>query len=117
MFSYCVTCGAAIDMGEVQCKTCMKKEMDGKGGSTWKPTDAKTPLDEQVKGDHYKKYVIQPIEYCMVNKLNTCQSNIIKYCTRYKDKNGVEDLMKIKHYVDLILQLEYGITNPKEIEY
>lgn len=74
-------------------------------------------LDEQVQGSHYKSCFIQPIEYITLNKLTFSQGNIIKYATRYKDKNGVEDLMKIKHYVDLILQLEYGIENPKGLEY
>ncbi len=104
MFNYCCLCGAAIDKSESYCGKCF-------------PKVNKKPLDEQAGGDHYKKYIIQPIEYCMVNKLNACQANIIKYATRYKDKNGVEDLLKIKHYVDIILQLEYSINNPKEIEY
>lgn len=72
----------------------------------------RTALNMQVDGNHYKDYAIQPIQYCMANNLNACQSNIVKYITRYKDKNGVKDLLKIKHYVDLILQLEYGIVNP-----
>ena len=74
-------------------------------------------LETQVGGNHYKDCFIQPIEYIHLNKLTYMQGCCIKYITRYKDKNGVEDLMKIKHYVDLILQLEYGIENPKGIEY
>lgn len=81
------------------------------------PNASMSALDTQVKGDHYKKCFIQPIEYITLNKLSFAQGNIVKYATRYKDKNGVEDLMKIKHYVDLILQLEYNINNPKEVEY
>lgn len=64
-------------------------------------------LDVQVGGGHYKDLPIQPVEYCMKNNLNYCQANIVKYATRYKEKNGVEDLKKIKHYVDLIIELEY----------
>ena len=64
-------------------------------------------LDTQIGGTHYKSYAIQPIEYIMKNNLNYCQANIIKYATRYKDKNGKEDLLKIKHYVDLLIELEY----------
>ena len=65
-------------------------------------------LKTQVAGNHYKNYPIQPVDYCMKNNLNTCQSNIIKYATRYKDKNGKEDLLKIKHYVDLLIEMEYS---------
>ena len=81
------------------------------------PNATASALDTQTGGDHYKKCFIQPIEYITLNRLTFSQGNIIKYATRYKDKNGIEDLMKIKHYVDLILQLEYGIENPKGLEY
>ena len=70
-----------------------------------------TALNTQVGGGHYKDLAIQPVEYCMKNNLNYCQANIVKYATRYKDKNGLEDLKKIKHYVDLIIELEYGREN------
>tara|TARA_R110002096_G_scaffold44269_1_gene119006 strand:- start:178 stop:408 length:231 start_codon:yes stop_codon:yes gene_type:complete len=65
-------------------------------------------LDTQVGGGHYKDLVIQPIEYTVKNNLSFLQGNVIKYITRYKTKNGVEDLKKVKHYVDFILEFEYG---------
>jgi len=65
------------------------------------------PLDVQVGGSHYKSMTIQPIEFCFKNNLNICQSNIIKYICRYKTKNGIEDLKKAKHCIDLLIQLEY----------
>ena len=70
------------------------------------------PLDTQIGGKHYKDLKIQPIEYIMANNLNYCQGNAIKYLTRYKDKNGLEDLKKTKHYIDILIQLEY----PNEIK-
>lgn len=68
--------------------------------------DHYTTLDIQIGGSHYKNYKIQPVEYIMANNLNYCQANVIKYVTRYKDKNGVEDLEKAKHYIDLLIELE-----------
>lgn len=65
-------------------------------------------LDIQVGGSHYKQMVIQPIEYTMANNLNFCQGNIVKYVSRYKAKNGKADLEKAKHYIDLLIDLEYG---------
>ena len=65
-------------------------------------------LDLQVGGSHYKNCAIQPLEYCMANKLDHCQSNVVKYVTRFRDKNGLEDLEKAKHYIDLLIQWEYG---------
>ena len=72
-----------------------------------------TPLDIQVGGGHYKTMVIQPIEFIMRNDLNFCQGNIIKYICRYKDKNGIEDLKKAIHYINLLMQLEYNYEEPR----
>jgi hypothetical protein len=69
------------------------------------------PLDVQVGGDHYKNMPIQPIEFTHKNNLNFCQGNIIKYVTRYKNKNGKADLEKARHYVDLLIELEYGLKD------
>ena len=68
------------------------------------------PLAIQVGGGHYNKRVIQPIEYIHANGLNYSEGAIVKYITRWRDKNGVEDLNKIKHYVDLLIamELKYG---------
>lgn len=74
-------------------------------GSEMKKENA---LAKQVGGDHYKKMAIQPIEFTHKNKLNFCQGNIIKYITRYKTKHGIEDLKKVKHYAELLAELEYG---------
>ena len=62
----------------------------------------------QPQGDHYRKMKIQPIEYITANNISFMAGNIIKYASRYKEKNGAKDIEKIKHYCDLILELEYG---------
>ena len=69
---------------------------------------AVNPLDVQVGGGHYKDFAIQPIEYCMRNHLDHCQSNIVKYVSRHKSKGGLEDLLKAKHYIELLIEFEYG---------
>lgn len=69
-------------------------------------TDTKTALDVQVGGDHYKDMRIQPIQYIHANKLGFCEGNVVKYITRWRDKGGKADLEKVKHYVDLLIQLE-----------
>ena len=64
----------------------------------------KRALDVQTGGNHYKKMPIQPVEYCYHNKLGVCESNIIKYVTRWRDKNGIQDLEKARHYIDLLIE-------------
>ena len=68
----------------------------------------KTALDTQVGGDHYKKHVIQPVEFITKNKLGFLEGCVIKRICRYEDKNGREDLEKIKHEIDLLIELKYG---------
>jgi hypothetical protein len=63
--------------------------------------------DIQVGGSHYKSYSVQPIEFIQQNNLSYIQGCVIKYICRYKDKNGREDLEKIKHYIDLLIEQEY----------
>jgi hypothetical protein len=72
-----------------------------------------TALNKQIKGSHYKEYAIQPVEYCQRNKLNTCEANIVKYATRHQDKGGADDVRKIIHYAQLLLELEYADKNKR----
>lgn len=71
-------------------------------------TNQPSALDRQVSGNHYKGCKIQPIEYIHANDLDYFQGNVIKYTTRHKDKNGKADIEKAIHYLELILELQYG---------
>lgn len=64
------------------------------------------PLKQQVDGNHYKHFIIQPVEFITLNKIPYIEGNIIKYACRWREKGGIRDLNKIKHYVDLLLKLE-----------
>ena len=70
----------------------------------------KKATEIQIGGQHYSKYAIQPTEFIFKNNIPFIEGNIIKYIIRHRDKNGAEDIRKIKHYCDLILELEYGIN-------
>ena len=63
-------------------------------------------LKEQVAGGHYKQLKIQPVEYIHANKIGYMEGNIIKYVTRWRDKGGIADLEKAKHYIELLIELE-----------
>ena len=77
-----------------------------------KPT--KRARDSQVDGGHYTKMPIQPFEYSYYNKLDPLQHTIIKYVSRFRDKNGRVDLEKAKHVIDLLIEFEYP---PEEKEH
>lgn len=62
-------------------------------------------LQVQVGGDHYKNRLMQPIELITKTKCSFIQGCIWKYITRYKEKNGREDIQKCIHYAQLAIQL------------
>lgn len=62
--------------------------------------------DEQVGGGHYKDKPIEVWDFIHYNGLGYLAGNAIKYLARYKDKNGVEDLQKARHYVDKLIEVE-----------
>ena len=63
--------------------------------------------DNQVGGSHYKDCVIQPVEYIIKNKLDFLEGNVVKYITRHRTKGQEEDIRKVIHYCELILQHKY----------
>ena len=63
-------------------------------------------FDSQVGGNHYKSFKIQPVEFIHINGLGYIAGNIIKYVCRYKVKNGIEDLRKARHYIDMLIESE-----------
>ncbi len=65
-----------------------------------------TALTVQEGGNHYKDMPIQPVEYIHVNKLGYFEGCVIKYVSRWKKKNGIEDLKKARHFIDLLIELE-----------
>ena len=81
---------------------------DGMGWVQDEDTPVKSALDVQEGGNHYKSLGIQPVEYIEQNKLDYFQGNVVKYITRHKAKNGIEDVKKAAHYCQLIIELQYG---------
>lgn len=64
------------------------------------------PLDTQVDGNHYKMMKIQPVEFIHANGIPYLEGNVIKYVSRWRNKNGLADLEKAKHYIELLIELE-----------
>lgn len=62
-------------------------------------------LNIQIGGNHYKKFVYQPVQFAVDMHLNFIQGNIIKYISRYRDKGGNQDLKKVLHYAELGAEL------------
>lgn len=61
--------------------------------------------NDKIKPSYYGTG-IDVIEFCLRNNLTFMQGNVIKYVTRYKSKNGIEDLQKAKEYIDRLIEFE-----------
>ena len=61
-------------------------------------------LKKQVGGSHYQGFKIQPVEFFIANNTPFVEASAIKYLLRYKDKGGVEDLQKAKHYIEILIE-------------
>lgn len=63
-------------------------------------------FDQQVGGDHYKVFKIQPSEYCEKNNLSHLQSQAIKYISRAGMKGpAIQDYEKAIHCLKMKIQL------------
>lgn len=60
----------------------------------------------QVGGQHYKALAIEPWDYIVANDIPFLEGNAIKYLTRWRDKGGLTDLKKARHYVDKLIEVE-----------
>jgi len=97
-----------------KCNFCCKVWANGCGYlsdeiNLWvKETDSSLASDQQIGGDHYKKWKIQPFEFFQKNNIPFHKADIIKRILRYDlpTGKGQEDLDKIKHEIDLIMEFE-----------
>jgi hypothetical protein len=67
--------------------------------------------ESQVGGEHYKAKAIQPWDYITSNNLGYLEGNIIKYVSRWKDKGGIQDLEKARHYLDKLIEIQSAESN------
>lgn len=65
-------------------------------------------LNEQIAGDHYREMRIQPVKFIHANNIPFMEGCVIKYVTRHRSKNGEQDIRKAIHFLELLLEMEYG---------
>lgn len=88
----------------------MAQEVDFETGSPISPEEF---YGDEIKGgkihhpNHYNEG-IEAWDYIISHNMNFLEGNIIKYITRYKHKNGLEDLKKVRQYLDKLIETEYG---------
>ena len=60
----------------------------------------------QVAGSHYRLQGIQHWDYVAANDLDYFQGQVTKYVSRWKNKNGIEDLEKARHFLEKYIEVE-----------
>ena len=63
---------------------------------------------KQIGGSHYASMKIQPSEFINKNNLPFAEGNAIKYLCRHKQKGQKQDLLKVKHYIDMAIERDYA---------
>ena len=96
------------EIGSDGCQTCEKDMKLGIKYKCFAPLVVDSAFAVQEGGNHYKDFKIQPTEYSHKNGLDWCQGNVVKYVTRHKVKNGLEDIKKAMHYLQFIAEMNYG---------
>lgn len=69
-------------------------------------------LDQQIGGSHYRDMKIQPVAFIHANGLGFCEGAVVKYVSRWRQKGGIEDLKKARHFLDLLIDLETNGLSP-----
>ncbi len=69
--------------------------------------------DKQVGGNHYKSS-IQHWDYVVANDLDYFQAQITKYVTRWKNKNGIQDLEKARHFLEKYIEVQSKVKYDQE---
>ena len=54
---------------------------------------------------HYKGFKIEPLQYIEENQIGFHEGNIIKYVSRWRQKDGLDDLKKAKFYIERLIEL------------
>lgn len=66
-------------------------------------TNEEKEVKDNINPNHYKQGDIEVIDYILDQKFSYIEGNIIKYVSRHKFKNGIEDLKKARWYLDLLI--------------
>ncbi len=59
---------------------------------------------DNVNPSHYKQGNIEVIDFILDQKFSYMEGNVVKYLSRYKFKNGLEDLKKARWYINKIIE-------------
>lgn len=74
-------------------------------------TDARTGTPA-----YYADYEIEPVDFIHANNIGFIEGNVIKYVSRWRRKDGVDDLRKARTYIDMLIEMETKKEASERIE-
>lgn len=103
----CPIAGCNYPEGECagECLPPLNPQVPGSDTFLREDKRAKT-LQTQEGGSHYRDMAIQPIEYIHANGIGFVEGAVIKYVSRWKAKDGLRDLRKAIHLLQILVELE-----------
>ena len=84
---------------------------DGGHSAETKHQSAQQPTQDgansrQIGGSHYKQFTHETWDVILDWGLGYLDGNAVKYLSRWRHKNGIEDLKKARHYIDKLIETE-----------
>lgn len=71
---------------------------------------ADTPYEDLVNSpSHYTQGKIEVIDFITDQRMSYMQGNVVKYISRYKYKNGLEDLRKAEWYIRKLIEVQKDV--------
>lgn len=75
------------------------------------PEKSNLLANQAHKSQHYKGFAIEPLQYIEANASAWGDKafhigNVVKYVSRYQQKDGVDDLKKALFYIQRLIELE-----------
>jgi hypothetical protein len=108
-FINCTTCGKSVrvkdTMATCEGNFCFSCYYGNRTKSSQVIAES-SAYDTQVGGSHYKNMVIQPAKFNIVNKIPWVEGECIAKLCRWRDKGGIEDLRKVQHAIDMLIEEE-----------
>ena len=62
--------------------------------------------EKQVGGKHYQTATVQHWDFVHMHKMPYMEAQIFKYVLRHREKGGVQDLEKAKHFLEKLIEQE-----------
>jgi len=69
--------------------------------------------EEQVGGEHYKGKPVEHWDFVLMHKMPYMEAQIFKYVLRWRDKGGIADLHKARHFLAKLIEWEENSVDAK----